>query len=77
MVDTPLDKLLTIAYADLHKNQAEFQRIAKEVDPSKTPKEVLGELASGAPVHLEIGLDCLRIEKLLWGPGYQCVTQRH
>ncbi len=26
-----------IAYADLHKNQAEFARIAKEVDPSKTP----------------------------------------
>jgi uncharacterized protein (DUF885 family) len=46
MVDTPLDNLLTIAYADLHKNQAEFQRIAKEVDPSKTPKEVLGELAT-------------------------------
>jgi uncharacterized protein (DUF885 family) len=45
MVDTPLDKLLTIAYADLHKNQAEFERIAKEVDPSKTPKEVLAELA--------------------------------
>jgi uncharacterized protein (DUF885 family) len=49
MVDTPLDKLLTIAYADLHKNQAEFQRIAKEVDPSKTPKEVLGELATIHP----------------------------
>ncbi len=44
MVDIPLDKLLEIGYADLHKNQAEFQRIAKEVDPSKTPKEVLAEL---------------------------------
>ncbi len=49
MVDTPLDKLLTIAYDDLHKNQAEFERIAKEVDPSKTPKEVLAELASIHP----------------------------
>jgi uncharacterized protein (DUF885 family) len=49
MVDTPLDQLLTIAYADLHKNQAEFERIAKEVDPAKTPKEVLAELVAIHP----------------------------
>jgi len=49
MVDTPLPKLLDIAYADLHKNQAEFARIAKEVDPSKTPQEVLAELATIHP----------------------------
>jgi uncharacterized protein (DUF885 family) len=54
MVDTPLDKLLEIGYADLHKNQAEFERIAKEVDPTKTPKEVLAELATihPSPDHL-------------------------
>src|SRR5580698_3774669 len=54
MVDTSLDQLLTIAYADLHKNQAEFERVAKEVDPAKTPKEVLAELATihPAPDHL-------------------------
>jgi Bacterial protein of unknown function (DUF885) len=49
MVDTPLDKLLIVAYADLHKNQAAFERIAREVDPSKTPKEVLAELATIHP----------------------------
>jgi uncharacterized protein (DUF885 family) len=49
MVDTPLDTLLTIAYADLHKNQTEFERVAKEVDPSKTPKEVLAGLAGIHP----------------------------
>ncbi len=49
MVDTPLDKLLEIAYADLHKNQAEFARVAKEVDPAKDPKEVLAELATIHP----------------------------
>ncbi len=49
MVDTSLDKLLTVAYADLHRNQEEFERVAKEVDPSKTPKEVLAELASIHP----------------------------
>ncbi len=49
MVDIPLPRLLEIAYADLHKNQAEFARIAKEVDPSKTPQEVLAELATIHP----------------------------
>jgi uncharacterized protein (DUF885 family) len=49
MVDIPLDRLLGIAFDDLHKNQAEFARIAKEVDPSKTPQQVLAELATIHP----------------------------
>ena len=49
MVDIPLDRLLQIAFDDLHKNQAEFARVAKEVDPSKTPQEVLAELAAIHP----------------------------
>ncbi|WP_260735222.1 DUF885 domain-containing protein [Tunturiibacter lichenicola] len=49
MVDIPLDHLLDIAYADLHKNQAEFARVAKEVDPTKTPQQVLAELATIHP----------------------------
>jgi uncharacterized protein (DUF885 family) len=49
MVDIPLDRLLGIAFDDLHKNQAEFARIAKEVDPTKTPQQVLAELASIHP----------------------------
>ncbi|WP_158750947.1 DUF885 domain-containing protein [Acidobacterium sp. S8] len=49
MVDTPLPKLLETAYADMHKNQAEFARVAKEVDASKTPQEVLAELATIHP----------------------------
>jgi uncharacterized protein (DUF885 family) len=49
MVDIPLDHLLAIAFDDLHKNQAEFARVAKEVDPTKTPQEVLAELASIHP----------------------------
>jgi uncharacterized protein (DUF885 family) len=54
MVDIPLDKLLQIGYDDLHKNQAEFARVAKEIDPSKTPQEELAELAAvhPAPNHL-------------------------
>jgi uncharacterized protein (DUF885 family) len=49
MVDIPLDRLLEVAFADLHKNQAEFARVAKEVDPSKTPQQVLAELATIHP----------------------------
>jgi uncharacterized protein (DUF885 family) len=54
MVDTPLDRLLEIGWADLHKNQAEFKRIANELEPQKTPQEVLAELALDhpAPDHL-------------------------
>jgi uncharacterized protein (DUF885 family) len=49
MVDIPLDRLLEIAYDDLHKNQAEFARVAKEIDPAKTPQQVLAELAAIHP----------------------------
>jgi uncharacterized protein (DUF885 family) len=54
MVDIPLDRLLEIGKADLHRNQAEFERIAKELDPAKTPQEVLAELAADhtTPDHL-------------------------
>ena len=54
MVDTPLDQLLEIGWADLHKNQAEFTRVAKELEPDKTPQEVLTELMADhpAPDHL-------------------------
>jgi len=49
MVDIPLDRLLEVAFADLHKNQADFERIAKEVDPTKSPAQVLAELGAMHP----------------------------
>jgi uncharacterized protein (DUF885 family) len=49
MVDIPLDKLLQIGLNDLHKNQAEFARVAKEIDPAKTPQQELVELATIHP----------------------------
>jgi uncharacterized protein (DUF885 family) len=49
MVDTPLDRLLQIGIDDLHKNQAELRRIAKEVDPQKSPQEVMAELGTMHP----------------------------
>ena len=49
MADIPLDRLLQVAYDDLHHNQAEFNRVAKEVDPTKTAQQVLAELATIHP----------------------------
>jgi uncharacterized protein (DUF885 family) len=49
MVDIPLDRLLEIGKADLLKNQEEFRRIAKEVDPDKSPQQVLEMLEKMHP----------------------------
>jgi uncharacterized protein (DUF885 family) len=49
MVDTSLDKLLEIGQADLNKNKAEFNRIAKELEPEKEPRAVLEELGQNHP----------------------------
>jgi len=46
MVTTPLDRLLEVGMADLRKNQTEFQRIGKEIEPTKPATEVLAELQS-------------------------------
>jgi uncharacterized protein (DUF885 family) len=49
MVDLPLDKLLEIGWADLRQNQAHFNRVAKELEPDKTPRAVLNELGEDHP----------------------------
>ncbi|NUQ30491.1 MAG: DUF885 domain-containing protein [Acidobacteriaceae bacterium] len=49
MVDLPLDKLVEIDMANMRANQAEFARIAKELDPTKTPEQVLAELGNIHP----------------------------
>ncbi len=49
MVTTPIDQLLALDLANLHANQAEFARIAKELEPTKTVREVLAELAANHP----------------------------
>lgn len=49
MVDTPLDRLVEIDMENLRKNQAEFARVAKELEPDKAPKDVLAEMAADHP----------------------------
>jgi len=59
MVDIPLDKLLEIAWADIRKNQAHFKQVASELEPTKSPADVVLELGQNhpAPDHL---LDAFR-----------------
>ena len=49
MVEIPLDRLLQVGYDDLHKNQAELKRVAAQIDPSKTPEQVLAMLEEDHP----------------------------
>ena len=49
MVDTPLDRLLAVNTVNMKANQNEFARVARELDRSKTPQEVLAQLATIHP----------------------------
>jgi len=49
MVDIPLDRLLQIGYDDLHKNQAALKRVAAQIDPKKTPEQILEQLEQDHP----------------------------
>jgi uncharacterized protein (DUF885 family) len=59
MVDTPLDKLLKIGWADLRKNQAHFNEVAKELEPNKDASTVLEELGEHHPAP-DLLLDAFR-----------------
>jgi uncharacterized protein (DUF885 family) len=49
MVDTPLEQLLKVGEADLRRNQAEFARVARQLEPTKTATQVLAQLAADHP----------------------------
>jgi len=59
MVDLPLGKLVALDEANMKANQAEFAKVAKELDPDKTPRQVLAELAADHPPSDKI-LDTFR-----------------
>jgi uncharacterized protein (DUF885 family) len=54
MVDTPLPQLLAIGLADLHSNQQHFARVAKQLEPDKTARQVLAELALDHPAPADL-----------------------
>jgi uncharacterized protein (DUF885 family) len=49
MIDIPLDRLLQIGWDNLRANQAQFKQVAHELEPDKTPAEVLEELGRNHP----------------------------
>lgn len=49
MVDIPLDRLLAIGYEDLHRNQEWLKRVAAQIDPKHSPREVVEELQDQHP----------------------------
>lgn len=49
MVDTPLDQLLKIGFANLRQNQEAFRRVAAQIDPKRQPAEILHKLERNHP----------------------------
>jgi uncharacterized protein (DUF885 family) len=54
MVDIPLDKLLEIGWANMRLNQAHFKQVAQELEPNKTPAEVLLQLGQNHPAPADL-----------------------
>jgi uncharacterized protein (DUF885 family) len=54
MVELPLDRLLQIAEADRQKNEDEFQKVAKAIDPKKTADQVLASLQDDHPAPAKL-----------------------
>lgn len=59
MVTLPLDQLIAIDTANMHANQQEFAKVAHELDPAKTPQQVLAELGADHPSRDKL-LDAFR-----------------
>src|SRR5207237_6065552 len=49
MLDIPLDKLLAIGEANLKRDQAAFVATARQIDPKRTPAEVMARLTDDHP----------------------------
>jgi uncharacterized protein (DUF885 family) len=49
MVDVPLDHLLEIGYADLHRNQQHLKEVAAQIDPHRSLDDVLSDLRHDHP----------------------------
>ena len=49
MVDIPLDELLKIGYAELHRNQQRLKETAALINPNADPREVLATLEKDHP----------------------------
>ncbi len=59
MVDTPLDELLKVGYANLRDNQRQLKETAAKLDPKRTPEQILEELQKDHPTPDKL-LDAFR-----------------
>lgn len=59
MVETPLEQLLEIGYADLRANQKRFVETAARIDPSKPARQVNADLQKDHPANGKV-LDAFR-----------------
>lgn len=49
MIDTPLERLLEIAYRDLRRNQRLYAEVARSIDPGRDPSDILAEMQEDHP----------------------------
>ncbi len=54
MVDIPLDRLLVIGEANLRKDHEAFLAVAWQIDPNKTPAQVMASLADDHPTAADL-----------------------
>jgi uncharacterized protein (DUF885 family) len=54
MVDIPLDRLLGIGEANLRRDQEAFRAVARTIDGTKTPAEVMRSLSADHPMEADL-----------------------
>jgi uncharacterized protein (DUF885 family) len=54
MIDTPLDELLATGEANLEKDYRAFIETARQIDPAKTPAEVMHAIAQDHPTESDL-----------------------
>lgn len=54
MIDITADELLELNDQDMQRNQEELKRIAKEIDSTKTPQEIMANIKTNHPQRREL-----------------------
>jgi hypothetical protein len=49
MIETPLDELLRLGYEDMRRNQRHLSQIARQINPNKSPQEIIQDLSKDYP----------------------------
>lgn len=49
MIETPLDELLRLGYEDMRRNQRHLSQIVRQINPNKSPQEIIQDLSKDYP----------------------------